>query len=311
MARTDGGVPGTLTLTVTVEHDPVDAGATVSLVASAVCEPGCDLTGDAVLIHDAAGTVIGTLEFDAFDEASGASTGSLSLAAPATVGDHAWSAVVPAFAVDDLRFGETAAPIAFAVRAHRTRINVWDVPTAVPAGSRFSARIGVKCTCGCDLGGEQIAVVDESGRELAVATLPAEIWPGSDALHAVEVELPAAASAGRQTWEVRFQPVGLELPHEASTGRFGVVFTPAAEHVVKVEAVDRDSQQPLAGAIVTMHPYRALTDAQGIAELRVPKGTYTLFVSARSHVSDQAAIEVTSDVATRAALAVEVRPERV
>jgi hypothetical protein len=53
-----------------------------------------------------------------------------------------------------------------------------------------------------------------------------------------------------------------------------------------------------------------LTDERGVAELRVPKGAYTLFVSARRHVSDRASVEVTGDLVTRAALAVEVKPER-
>ena len=59
-----------------------------------------------------------------------------------------------------------------------------------------------------------------------------------------------------------------------------------------------------------MHPYRALTDERGVAKLRVPKGAYTLFVSARKYVSDKADVTITGDLTTQAHLAVEVRPER-
>jgi hypothetical protein len=59
-----------------------------------------------------------------------------------------------------------------------------------------------------------------------------------------------------------------------------------------------------------MHPYRAIADERGVAELRVPKGDYTLFVSARRYVSDRATVTVTGDLKTQAHLAVEVRRER-
>ncbi len=310
MAQTNDGVPGTSILTMTIDHDPVDAGSEFLLAATATCEPMCDLSGDYVSIGDGAGNELGRITFTGFDEETGASTGSLTLRAPDAAGDITWIAELPGFAVDDVRFAATSVPVAFAVRAHRTRVNVWGVPDAVTAGTRFSARVGVKCTCGCSLADQPFTVHDESGNELAGGTLEADIWPGTEALYTAEVELPAASAAGRHTWEVRFDPADLALPHEVSAGRFGVIFTPLAEHVVKVEAIDRDSQQPLAGAIVTMHPYRALTDERGVAELRVPKGAYTLFVSARRHVSDRAKVEVTGDLATRAALAIEVKPER-
>jgi hypothetical protein len=270
----------------------------------------CDLSGDYVSIGDGVGNELGRLTFTAFDEETGASTGTLTLRAPDAAGDTTWIAELPGFAVEDVRFAATTVPVTFTVRAHRTQVNVWGIPPAVTAGTRFSARVGVKCTCGCSLAGQPFTIHDESGNELTADTLGAEIWPQTDALYTAEVELPAASVAGRHTWEVRFDPADLALPHEASTGQFGVIFTPPAEHVVKVEAIDRDTEEPLAGAIVTMHPYRALTDARGVAELRVPKGAYTLFVSARRHVSDRANVEVTGDLATRAALAIEVKPER-
>jgi hypothetical protein len=122
---------------------------------------------------------------------------------------------------------------------------------------------------------------------------------------------PSNAVLGNHSWSVRFPAVGLKLPHAPSTTQFGVTFVPTAEHVVTVEALDATKQTPLAGAIVTMHPYRAVTDDSGIARLNVPKGDYTLFVSARKYVSDMTRVAVTSDLKTQARLAVEVRRERV
>jgi hypothetical protein len=203
MAQTNDGVPGTSILTMTVDRDPVDAGGEVLLTASATCEPMCDLSGDCVSIADAAGNELGRLTFTGFDEETGASTGSVTLRAPDAAGDTTWIAELPGFAVEDVRFAATTVPVTFAVRAHQTRVNVWGVPNAVTAGARFSARVGVKCSCGCSLAGQPFTVRDESGKELAAGTLGAEIWPQTDALYTAEVELPAASLAGRHAWEVR------------------------------------------------------------------------------------------------------------
>jgi hypothetical protein len=48
-----------------------------------------------------------------------------------------------------------------------------------------------------------------------------------------------------------------------------------------VVAVDGRSKARIPGARVVVHPYRTLTNADGIAELRLPKGAYRLFVSGR------------------------------
>ncbi|GLQ56115.1 hypothetical protein [Devosia nitrariae] len=310
MANNDDTVSGSPSLTVTVGGTPVNAGADLIITASVICDPPCDLTGDHLLIRDNAGAQVGLLLFTGFESESAASTGSITLSAPDTLGDCIWSAELPAFAADDLQFAATTAPLAFAVCAHKTRVNVWGTPSAVPAGGSFRSTVGVKCACGCDLAGQAFTIHDQTGREVAAGTLGPDVWPESEALYHADVELPAAATPGRQTWEARFAAAGLDLPHAAGTAQFGVIFTPHAEHVVQIEAVDAASKAPLVGAVVMMHPYRALTDERGMAELRVPKGTYTLFVSARRHVSDRASIEVDGDVATRARLAVEVRSER-
>ena len=46
-----------------------------------------------------------------------------------------------------------------------------------------------------------------------------------------------------------------------------------------VEAVDHKTAEAVAGVQVVMHPYRAVTDERGIAQISATKGTYTVFVS--------------------------------
>jgi hypothetical protein len=84
----------------------------------------------------------------------------------------------------------------------------------------------------------------------------------------------------------------------------------APEHVVTVEAIDRDSQLPLVGARVVMHPYQAVTDERGIAEVRVAKGTYKLFVAQSRYLTFGVPLEVTADTTARAELDLEPVLER-
>jgi hypothetical protein len=81
-------------------------------------------------------------------------------------------------------------------------------------------------------------------------------------------------------------------------------------YVVKIETVDKISQTPLSGAYVVMHPYRAITDEHGIAELRVPRGVYKLFVSQSTYLTFDLALEVIADVSAKAELDVEPVTER-
>jgi hypothetical protein len=82
------------------------------------------------------------------------------------------------------------------------------------------------------------------------------------------------------------------------------------DHVVTVEAVDKDSQAPLRLARVVMHPYNAVTDERGVAELRVAKGTYKLFVTQTNYLTFGQPVEVTADMKARVELELEPIPER-
>ena len=60
------------------------------------------------------------------------------------------------------------------------------------------------------------------------------------------------------------------------------------------------------GARVVAHPYRAVTDARGVATLRVPAGEYRLFVSGKGAVPFRFDGEVKTDTTIRAALVQDV-----
>ena len=90
----------------------------------------------------------------------------------------------------------------------------------------------------------------------------------------------------------------------------GVRAVSPPECLVTVEVVDQDSRVPLAGARVVMHPFRAVTDDRGFAELRVATGVYTLFVSQTRYLTFGLPVEVTADMTASAELCLEPVAER-
>ena len=95
------------------------------------------------------------------------------------------------------------------------------------------------------------------------------------------------------------RPAGEPAPNEE-------VFESQLEAIqIKVEAFDRENQVPIKGARVVMHPYRALTDENGVASVRVTKCQYDILVSASKFLPVTTTVEVTADMITRAELDVE------
>lgn len=309
--KTQTSVQGSIALTLQCSPPSAYAATSLELSAEVICDPPCDLTGDHLVLLDEDGNEFGQLVLTEFDEERNATKGQISLMAPTEPGRYTWHAQLAAFGLDELDFDEIRVPFSVMVAEHATVVNVWGAPSAVQQSRPFPVNIGVKCTCGCHLGGLPFTVHDDLGAQRADGVLSDDIWEGSEALHFAQVNLSCdGADIGRHEWEVRFEPEGLELPHLPSSSVFGVVVVPSPNHVVTVEAIDKERQTPLPGAIVSMHPYRASTDERGIAELHVPKGAYTMFVSARRYVSDTAELVVDTDLITQAQLVVEVRPER-
>lgn len=215
---------------------------------------------------------------------------------------------------------ETSTPTS-ANTLHTTSVAAWDVPATVVAGERFRMKVGIKCSADCRLGGMAFGVYDEKGACVADGAASGELWPGTTGLYVAEIEIEAPDEEGLYTWSVKNAPVSSpstavgvggstepgaepdgEVAHTEGSASFGVRVVSHPEHLVRVEAIDHEGQTPLSGARVVMHPYKAVTDECGVAELRVAKGSYTLFVSQTSYVIWGGPIEVTADVTARAEL---------
>jgi hypothetical protein len=189
---------------------------------------------------------------------------------------------------------------------HQSHVVVWDVPPAIECGTQFRVKVGVKCTTACRVRGWRAEVRDHDGNTVANAAVGDAVSPGTTALYYVELELRAPDHEGLHAWEVRVPAVDADsaraAAHAASTARFNVRAVPRPECLLKVAAIDAKSQTPVVGAKVVVHPYRAFTDAIGVAELRVPRGPYRLFVSGRNYVPFRSDGEVNTDLSIRAEL---------
>ena len=195
--------------------------------------------------------------------------------------------------------------------SHATRIVVWDVPEAVECGAPLRFKVGVKCAAECPAAGWRVIIRDAAGGSVAAATIGDAIWPGTGALAYTELELQAPDAEGLHAFEASIATAAdtEDRPaHTAVSPRFHVRAVPAPECLVKVVAIDVASRQPVPGARVVVHPYRAVTDAHGVAELRVAKRAYRLFVSGRGYFPFRADGAVSADVTIEAELAADRGP---
>ena len=185
---------------------------------------------------------------------------------------------------------------------HAVELTVWDVPPTTVAGERFAVSVGARCSAGCDLGGRELSVFDHAGSRAGAVRLARDICPGTEALHVAKIEVSAPLEAGSHQWEVKIAGWDAERPHAAGSFPLIVRVVPSPDCEVTVRTVDREQQTPIAGARVVMHPYRAVTDDNGIARVRVARGRYDILVSGSRYLPVCTSVEVTADMVTRAEL---------
>jgi hypothetical protein len=195
---------------------------------------------------------------------------------------------------------------------HGTRIVVWDVPTAIECGAPFHVKVGVKCAEECGAASRHVEIRDEQGTVIgsgAVGDVPSV---GTEALYYAEIELRAPSHAGLHAWQAcvaDLLDVGTRrVTHAGTRAPFQVRAVPAPDYLLKVVAVDARSRLPIPGARVVVHPYRALTNVDGVAELRVPKGAYRLFVSGRDRFPFRSEGAIEADLTIEAELDEDLGP---
>jgi hypothetical protein len=290
--------------TVEVSPSEVDAGAELTLTGRVSCPHGCDLRGDRVSIQNQDGTELATAELTEFDGEAYV-TSAFVLRAPLTAGQHIYRVLLAAQEKDRILHEETSIEFSIAAKAHAASVNVWGLPSAIAVGERFSFKVGIKCSAGCKLTGRQLSVFDQEGAQVGAGSLLDDIWPGTSDLYFAEMEAQAPPTTGDYRWQVETPGADSSVPHAAGSCTFAVKVVSPPDHEVTVEALDGETQSPIKGAHVLLHPYRAFTDESGVAKVKVAKGRYKLFVSGFNYIAYESILDVAADVTVRAELTVE------
>jgi hypothetical protein len=295
---------GERTCAIEVAPREVDAGAELTVAVRVACPQGCDLSGGRVSIRDRDGVELASAELTERD-GDDYVTCAVALRAPLTAGEHVCRAVLAAAEKDGVRHEEVSTEFSIVALAHAASVNVWGLPSAIAAGERFGFKVGIKCSAGCKLAGRPLRVIDHDGAPVATASLREDVWPGTSALHFAEVEAQAPPTPGDYQWQVEAPGSDAGAPHAAGSCTFAVKVVQPPDHEVTVQAFDSERQTPIKGAHVLLHPYRALTDARGVAKVKAAKGRYTLYVSGFNYIGHESIIDVAGDVTARAELMAE------
>lgn len=289
--------------TVEVSPDEVDAGADITLTVEVANAEG--LRAPQISIRDRDGTELAQAKLAKSEDGDAYTSDDIVLAAPKSVGEHVYRAVVTSADKDGASHEQASAEARLVVQPHASELTVWDVPPTIAAGERFRFKVGVRCSAGCCLAGQALSIVDQDGAQVGAANLGNEVWPGTDTLYVTEVEAQAPPAAGTHRWEASIAVSDAELPHAAGSLAMAVRVVDSPDCEITVEAFDREQQAPIKGARVVMHPYRALTDENGVAKVKVTKGQYDILVSASKYLPVSTTVDVTADMITRAELDVD------
>lgn len=181
---------------------------------------------------------------------------------------------------------------------------VWDIPTAA-AGERFAVKIGAKSSAGCAMAGCRIDVLDGTGAVVGSGRLGEKPWPGTDALSWTEIELTAPAQPGAAGFSVRFDAEQLGEPHRDAVLAFDVPVVARPEHTVTVKVLANGA--PIGDSHVRLGPYRGVTDAVGVAAIKVAKGAYELVMWKAGY--DAPALPLTIEADAAVTIDAKVLPE--
>jgi hypothetical protein len=195
---------------------------------------------------------------------------------------------------------------------HETRLVVWDTPAAVECGAAFKLKVGVKCAAECGGAARRVEIYDARGDVVATGVVGDVPLAGTSALQYAELELMAPSAEGLHALQARTVEVldaaSGRVTHLAARANFHVRCVPHPECLLRVLAVDARSRRPVPGAKVVVHPLHARTNLDGIAELRVPKGAYRLFVTGRDRFPFRVDGQIDGDVTIRAELDADLGP---
>ena len=284
-------------------------GSELVLQVKVSCPAGCDLSGMPLTVTGPDGEVRTIKPRPGDDPVAGeAALRDIRLTAPQQVGEQLWSVRFPAHASESVLHEECMLPVCVRTKPHATSLAVWEIPSPVVMGERFSIKVGAKSSSGCELKGKEILVSDQSGTVLGRGSLQETPWPGTSALYWTEVEVPAPDQEGMFWCSVNFAAADIETPHEQSSSKFSMAIVRPPEHRLTIEVLEKDSKAPIEDAQIRLGAYGAATDPSGRAQLALPTGTYDLTVWKVGYEAPGQIVDIHDDVSLQVE-AVVVPPE--
>jgi len=294
----DGARTHRVTLDLVPEVPPeVPVGTNIGFKVRVSCGDGIDLRGGHVEITASEQVVAAPALIECRDGCN--ETAAISVRAPDRLGAYDLTVVFPCQEIGGGIYEESALPISFRTRPHRTSLAVWAVPSPVPIGGRFSVTVGAKSSGTCDLQGAKVEISDEAGVTVGHGTLGHTPWPGTSGLYWAEIGLTAPLGEGTFSWSAAFPEQELKLPHDGSSAAFGFAAVRRPEHRLTVKVTEGEATAPLADVHVALGPYRAATDAAGMANLEIPTGHFTLAVWKSGFEAAPQTVEIAGDVSLR------------
>jgi hypothetical protein len=269
----------------------VPVGSNLVLKVSLTCPAGCNLSSRTIRLVSGEETIqeiVGVPGEDADAEQS-------PLKAPAKVGSYSWTVLFPRQEINGVLHEEASLPVTFATKPHESSLAVWDVPATVVTGEPFRLKVGARSSGACPLTGTKVEILDAEGAVVATAKLGDAPWPGTTALYWAEVELAAPAKEGVASWSARFGATDSELPHTGTKAEFRFTAVPPPEHKLTIKIVEEETGNPIENVQIRLGPFRSATDANGIAELSMPKGSYPLSVWHPQWEAPDRTVEVCED----------------
>ena len=174
----------------------VAAGSELMLKIKLTCAAGCDL-------HNLPLTI--TSPDDTAPTAGHINdSGEVTLSIPPKVGPQSFTIAFGPQETDHIRHEPCALSLTVNSIPHGTSLAVWDIPSPIVKGERFTIKVGAKSAANAELNGLEIAVFDNSDKVAARGRLRDTTWPGTSALYWDEVELTAPTEEGLRKWSVRF-----------------------------------------------------------------------------------------------------------
>ncbi len=226
----------------------VAAGSELMLKIKLTCAADCDLHNLPLTITSPDDTAPAVRHIN--------DSGAVTLRIPPKVGPQSFTIAFGPHEADDIRHEPCALSLTINSIPHGTSLAVWDIPSPIVKGERFTIKVGAKSAANAELNGLEIAVFDNSDKVAARGRLRDTTWPGTSALYWDEVELTAPTEEGLRKWSVRFAAEGLALPHDGTAAGFSAMVARPPEHRLTVKVIERQSKQPIEDVQVRLGPFR-------------------------------------------------------